>query len=71
VNIISAMQSSGHVKIFCSEQQQVHAAEKKLEGTLLPIGACATLLLIIEIKKCEALLVCSRISFIRSLKKTM
>jgi hypothetical protein len=67
------MQSSGLVKIFCSEQQQqqVHAAGKTLEGTLLPIGASATLLLITEIKNCKALLVCSRISFIPSLKKTV
>jgi hypothetical protein len=30
----SAAQSSGHVKIFYSEQKQVRAAVKKLGGTL-------------------------------------
>jgi hypothetical protein len=36
-NFLNAAQSSGRVKIFCSEQQQVRAAvKKKLEGTFLP-----------------------------------
>jgi hypothetical protein len=33
-NFKSAAQLSARVKIFCSEQQQVRAAVKKLEGTL-------------------------------------
>jgi hypothetical protein len=30
-------QSSGHVKIFCSEQQQVSIAVKKSEGPLVEL----------------------------------
>jgi hypothetical protein len=31
----SAAQSSGHVKIFCSEQKQVRAAVKKIRGNVV------------------------------------
>jgi hypothetical protein len=42
-NFQSAAQSSGRVKIFCSEQQQVRAAVKEIRGTLIPgqfVGFC-------------------------------
>jgi hypothetical protein len=34
-NVSSAAQSSGRVKIFCSEQQQVRAAVKRIRGEVI------------------------------------